>query len=212
MTAIPDWLEPDYTLEMPPRSDVDAVDLLMADFEDSCRRAREQEERTRLRDEREQRRQQQQTQFNDVFPRVMEMVCAGSTLREALAFFQPLYAAPLDHGRFVAWVNNNSERKAVYTDAKEIRAEAWVSRIVELAEGKDELVTLDRAKVAIETYKWLISRHARKEYGDTKTIEMSATISVSAALKQATERIIEVEVVEETKRLAAPTDDGDNDE
>jgi hypothetical protein len=148
--------------------------------------------------------------YREAFPEVISNIVSGMTIKKALA----AHSGKFEQGQFMSWLYGDPERRAQYNEAKELRAEAWTSRMIELAEGEDE-TTLDRAKVAIETYKWLASRHSRKEYGDTKTIEMSATISVTAALVQAQERIIEAEVIgddEDHRLLSSSLNNTEDDE
>lgn len=138
-------------------------------------------------------------QFEAAFPRILEQICAGSTLANALRS----YPIPLDTGSFTTWIYKDARRKSLYLEAKEVRAESWTSEMIRHALGKDENgddipTDLDRSKVIIDTYKWLVSRQARKEYGDTKTIEMNTTISITAAMAQANERVISATVVDST--------------
>lgn len=164
-------------------------------------------------------------QFEMVFPRVMEMICAGSTLANALREL-PI---PIDVGSFTTWMYKDARRKALYLESKEVRAESWTSEMIKHALGVDDSGTpipsdIDRSKFIVDTYKWLVSRQARKEYGDTKTIEMNTTISITAALQQANERVIQATVIDDVdddielmdsqdyKQLSAPKSVPEDDE
>jgi hypothetical protein len=163
-------------------------------------------------------------QFETVFPRVLEMVCGGYTIAQALREL-PI---SIDAGAFSRWIHKSGERKELLREAKEIRTEEWTGLMVKHALGEDvngeQIPTeLDRSKFIVDTLKWLVSRENRKQYGDTKTIEMNTTISITAALEQAQGRIIEAQVigdddddddvdvidVTEYKQLSAGSDDED---
>ena len=140
-------------------------------------------------------------QFELVFPRVLESICAGMTLNSALKQLPPL-DYPIDVGVFTRWMMKDSSRRSLYAEAKEVRAETWTGDMVRHALGHEDdgtpiIAELDRSKFIVDTYKWLVSRQARREYGDTKTIEMNTTISITAALQQATERVITASVIED---------------
>ena len=57
-----------------------------------------------------------------------------------------------------------------------------------------------RDKLRIDTRKWLMSAHNRKRYGETKQIEVAGSISITEALTQARQRVIDAEVVDVTPR------------
>ena len=131
-------------------------------------------------------------EFEAAMPWVLERICGGATLEAAIA----LYPTPLDPSAFTRWMMKDPERKALYAEAKEVRAETWTGVMVKHALG-ETMADLDRSKTIIDTLKWLIARHARKEYGDTKTIEMNTTINIRAALQEANERVIEARVIDD---------------
>lgn len=133
------------------------------------------------------------TRFESAFPRILERICGGETLTDAVE----RYPIPLDLGAFTTWMYKDAQRRALYNEAKEVRAETWTGVMVKHALGEKTNDTLDRSKTVIDTLKWLIGRHARREYGDTKTVEVNTTISIRAALEQARERVIDVQVVED---------------
>lgn len=131
-------------------------------------------------------------QYEMAFPDILERMRGGLTLTAALRE----YPIKFDVGPFTTWLYKDAEREAMYADVKRVRAEVWTGEMIAHATG-EKMEDIDRSKVAIDTYKWLISRHARKEYGDTKTIEMNTTISIKAALTAANERVIDARVIED---------------
>ena len=100
----------------------------------------------------------------------------------------------------MAWLKKDARRTELFKEAKELRTEAWAGKILEHATGIDEdgdvlMEDIARSRLIVDTYKWLMGADNRRTYGDTKTIEMSTTISITTALAQAHGRIIDVEAV-----------------
>ena len=155
------------------------------------------------------------TQFEAWFPRLLELVCAGWSVNKAVDHLPA--EPPLDQGAFMKWVHRDRARSEMLRNAKRIRTEWYLGRMIELAEGSEENpVELDRAKVAIDMYKWLVSRENKADYGETKTIEMNTSISITAALEQAGQRVIEAQVISDDdddlfdyKRLKSGREDYD---
>lgn len=130
-------------------------------------------------------------------------MAAGSTFARAV---RELPVA-LDHGAFYRWVNSNAERRNRYKEAKELRTEAWAGKIIERAEGVDSdgnptMDDVSRDKLVIDTYKWLMGADNRKQYGDTKTIDVNTNISITAALDAARSRVGQIVDVEYTEVLS----------
>jgi hypothetical protein len=76
-----------------------------------------------------------------------------------------------------------------YKEAKELRTEWWAGRIIEIAEAEDSIEDVARSKLKIDTYKWLMGADNRKQYGESKQIEVNQSISIISALQQANSRI-----------------------
>lgn len=131
----------------------------------------------------------QTLQFEDAFLPLMDAVAGGSTLDKALKD----HPVALDLGAFNQWIQKDAERKRTYDLAKAHRAEVWAGRMIETAEGVDAsgqplLEDVARSRLKIDTYKWLMGADNRKTYGETKQIEVSQTISITAALDEARSR------------------------
>lgn len=128
-------------------------------------------------------------QFELAFPRVIDRMYGGETLNRILEDF-PL---TIERGAFMRWIKKDAERFAIYTEAKETRTEIWTGEIIKIALGEEETpMELDRAKFLVDTYKFLIKAENRKGYGDSKQIEMTGSISITAALQQAETRIQQI--------------------
>ena len=86
-----------------------------------------------------------------------------------------------------------------------MRAELAASEIITIADGDGSIDAsspdvVNRDRLRIDTRKWVMSAH-NKRYGDRKQIEVSNTISITAALQQAEQRVSLVDVVDVTPRL-----------
>lgn len=154
------------------------------------------------------------TQYEMVFPRVLELISSGYTLAKALRDI-PI---PIDSGAFLRWIKKDPKNHDLYKEAKEIRTEAWAGKIIEHASGEKDDGTLmmedvARSKLVVDTYKWLMGADNRKQYGDTKTIDVTGGISITAALQQAQARVagaIDAEFTEVVEPLQIS--EGDDDE
>lgn len=138
-------------------------------------------------------------QFETVFPRILAQVYAGYTVSRAVSEL-PVHAGfTIDYGMFNRWVRKDPTRRAQLEEAEEARAEVWADRIIEHAEGVGAAAetTIERSKFACDQYKFLMGRQSRKRYGETKVIDVTHTISISAALEQSRQRVIEAVVVDD---------------
>jgi hypothetical protein len=155
-------------------------------------------------------------EFEMVFPRVLEEMCAGKTATAAVREL-PI---TLDVGAFMRWVKKDAQRYALYKEAKEVRTEVWAGEMIKHALGEDTVAELDRSKFIVETYKWLMKAENKKEYGETKTVEVNQTISITAALADAKTRVsqvIDAELIEDDDepglmQIAAPVDWSEDEE
>lgn len=151
-------------------------------------------------------------QFEMVFPRVLEKMYSGFTLTKALDEL-PI---EIDSGAFLRWLKKNPTNFELYKEAKEIRTEAWAGKIIDHASGENQVgddcpELIQRSKLIVDTYKWLMAADNRRTYGDTKQIEVNSTISITAALSQAQNRIlidaVDAELVDDVKMLTDGEDE-----
>lgn len=133
--------------------------------------------------------------YEAVFPRVLEKMYNGSTLQAALKDdFRDI-----DAGGFMRWIKKDPDRYGLYKEAKEIRTEAWAGKLIDHAVGADMIEDVQRSRLAVDTYKWLMAADNRRVYGETKQIDFGGTISINSALAAARERISNV--IDITPRL-----------
>jgi len=132
--------------------------------------------------------------FEQTFERVLTEMAKGRTLKSVIVED----VRDLDYDAFWRWVKQDSTRYERYREAKELRTEWWAGRIIEIAEADDTLEDVARSKLKIDTYKWLMGADNRRQYGDTKQIEVNQSISIISALQQANSRIASTIVGEVT--------------
>lgn len=149
--------------------------------------------------------------FDAMLERVLTEITRGRTLKSIVA--EDL--RNIDYEAFWRWIKRDPRRMERYKEAKELRTEWWAGRIVEIAEADDALEDVARSKLKIDTYKWLMGADNRKTYGESKQIEVSTSISITAALEQARSRVAALPVVEEISDvddpLALPSPDSNTD-
>lgn len=136
-------------------------------------------------------------EFEMVFPRVLDMICEGYTLTNALADI-PI---KIDYGQFRRWVKADPVRNGYLVEAEELRTDIWADRALDHAIGTtstgDDAIPEDvaRSKLAFDGYKWRVSCDNKKKYGNLTSVEVSGGISIVSALAAAHSRIIDVEPV-----------------
>ncbi|MCA3159985.1 MAG: hypothetical protein ING31_10420 [Burkholderiales bacterium] len=150
------------------------------------------------------------TAFASMFERVLTEMTKGRSLnsivREDLR--------DIEYDAFWRWIKRDPQRYKRYKEAKELRTEWWAGRIVEIAEAEDSVEDVARSKLKIDTYKWLMGADNRKQYGDVKQLEVTQSISITAALEQARSRLLTdvttVDIVDDgvdTPRIEHSSDD-----
>jgi hypothetical protein len=125
------------------------------------------------------------TTFEQTFERVLTEMAKGRTLKSVIVED----VRDLDYDAFWRWIKQDSMRYERYKEAKELRTEWWAGRIIEIAEAEDSIEDVARSKLKIDTYKWLMGADNRKQYGESKQIEVNQSISIISALQQANSRI-----------------------
>jgi hypothetical protein len=70
------------------------------------------------------------------------------------------------------WLADNQEFREQYAQAQEQRTAAMAEEIIDIADFENE-EDVQRAKLRIDTRKWLMSKMAPKKYGDRSQMELS---------------------------------------
>jgi hypothetical protein len=127
-------------------------------------------------------------QYESLFMRVLELIPQGRTLKSIID--EDIRA--FEYGSFLRWINKDPSRKAMYSDAKELRTETWAGEIIEIADASDSLEDVNRSKLRIDSRKWLMGADFRKQYGASTQVEFGGTISILTAMNDAKTRMIEL--------------------
>ena len=131
-------------------------------------------------------------QYEHIFMRVIDEVAHGKSLAQVLNDDQ----RHIDYNDFYRWIKRDPSRKQLFDEAQEMRTEFMAGEIIEIADADDTLEDVNRSRLKIDTRKWLMGAHNRKKYGETKTVELGGSISITDALANARARIIEAEVID----------------
>jgi hypothetical protein len=87
---------------------------------------------------------------------------------------------------FYSFLDKNPIYAVKYARAQEARAELLVEEIIEIA---DEEVCPQTARNRIDARRWYASKMQPHKYGDRIDLNITKTIDISSALKEAKERI-----------------------
>lgn len=129
-----------------------------------------------------------ETQFEIMFEHFIDQVAIGVSLKKALEldWRDPNYA------QFLKWVFKDPGRTARYHEAQKISAEVLADEMMSIAKGEgEELREVQRDKLIVDTIRYSLGVRDRKRFGDTKQLEVTGSISVTAALAEANNRVIE---------------------
>ena len=135
-------------------------------------------------------------QYEQVFMRAIDSIAHGKSLSQVLRDDQ----RDIDYNDFYRWIKKDPSRKSLFDEAQEMRTEFMAGEIIEIADADDSLEDVQRSRLKIDTRKWLMGAHNRKKYGETKTVELGGSISITDALAAAQARIIEAEVIDVDSR------------
>ncbi len=137
--------------------------------------------------------------FDLVFNTIMERVASGYTMTAALNEDHREF----DPGAFMRWVKKDPAKMLAYKEAKEIRTEVWAGKMIQHMIAEDSTEDVQRSKLIVDGYKWLMAADNRRTYGASQQIEVNQNISITAALEEAMGRVIDI-----TPRMDALTGDG----
>ena len=130
-------------------------------------------------------------QFEIFFETLLDKIARGINLKECLRDDQ----RDFDYTQLLRWIHKDPVRKSRYYEAQEIGSEMIAAEILEIADG-DGLEDVQRSKLRIDSRQFLIKTWNRKRYGDVKTLEVNQNISITAALEQANQRLIQGSVID----------------
>ena len=136
------------------------------------------------------------SQYASIFERVIEQIYRGRSLASLLEDDH----REISYEDFLRWIKRDPMRHERFKEAQESRTEFIAGEILEIADAEDSIEDVQRSRLKIDTRKWLMGAWNRKRYGETKTLEMAGSISITGALAAARERLIEAEVVDVTPK------------
>ena len=127
----------------------------------------------------------EEKRYEIMFDRLLMKLEQGINLKEILRDDQ----REIDYDKLRRWILKDPQRKARYYEAQELGTEIIAAELLEIADGADGLEDVQRSKLRIEARQFLIKTWNRKRYGDVKTLEVNQSISITAALEQASQRL-----------------------
>ena len=135
-------------------------------------------------------------QYENIFERIVEQIYRGRSLASLLDDDH----REISYEGFLRWIKRDPMRHERFKEAQENRSEFIAGEILQIADAEDSIEDVQRSRLKIDTRKWLMSAWNRKRYGETKTLEMAGSISITNALAAARERMIEAEVIDVTPK------------
>lgn len=122
------------------------------------------------------------------------MIASGCDMTAAVADLP----VEVDVGAFRRWIKKDPMRNELLKEAEELRSEVWADKMMRHATGDYQMEDVQRSKLVVDTYKWRIAADNRRKYGETRTVELGGSISITGALAQAQARVIEAELLDVT--------------
>lgn len=131
-------------------------------------------------------------QFEYMFDHVLEQLAGGKTIKQTLDRDPRGY----ESAAYIDWIKKDPMRTSRYENAQLLFAEQLGAEIIEISDAEDSAEDVQRSKLRIDSRKWLMGVYNKRRYGDTKTIELGGSISITDALAQARARVLEAEVID----------------
>lgn len=113
--------------------------------------------------------------------KAIAMVCEGALLKDALS------AVGLTRDLFSASLSSVRELATAYARAREISADFLVDEAIDVVKREPDV---QRAREIANMHRWAASKFNQRRYGERIDLNVSQTIDVSEALKEARARIV----------------------
>jgi hypothetical protein len=138
--------------------------------------------------------------YSNMFELVLARIAEGDTLGKIMRDCQ---RGP-EINQFMRWVMKDPQRESRFDEAERIATRVMKHEIRDIADGVSETGSelpedIARSKLRIDSRWKIMSVDNKKRYGETKTIDINQTISITDALRDAQARvatIIDAEVIE----------------
>lgn len=137
------------------------------------------------------RRELELRQFDRIFETVCERIASGQALDQALE----TDSRDLNMGRFIRWVMSDPGRTLKYREVQKYQGEVMFStEMVRIADALDnELVDVNRSKLMLDTRWKQLAVVDRDRFGDIKRIDQNVTVDLTAAMRDAEDRVRVIE-------------------
>ena len=74
------------------------------------------------------------------------------------------------------WLSKYPDFSERYARAREAQQDAWSDKILSICEQEEDV---NRARLKVDTHKWLMARLAPKKYGDSKNLNVDAKVQMT---------------------------------
>ena len=123
--------------------------------------------------------------FDVAFERILDKIMEKYSFEEAVRDDH----RNLKPAEVMRWIMALPDRKARYYEALEIRAELISEDLLGIADGKDDMDDIERAKLRINERRKQMAIWNRKRFGEVKQVDITSSVSISAAIDEANNRI-----------------------
>lgn len=131
--------------------------------------------------------------FEIAFDVILDLIAEGCMLDGALA----RYPIPFSPGRYNQWINRSPERRRRYEEAKALRTEVLAGKALAHAEGiANPLEDVQRSKLVVDTCFRIMGADNKQVYGPSTRHEVTHTLSILEALREANGRTAQPLVIE----------------
>jgi hypothetical protein len=119
--------------------------------------------------------------FETILEKMLDKVSFLDAVREDHRNINP--------GQMMQWILSHPERKSRYYEAQQTRAELISEELLAIADGKDDLEDIDRQKLRINERRKQMAVWDRKRFGEVKQVDITSSVSISAAIAEADRRL-----------------------
>lgn len=123
--------------------------------------------------------------YENMFEGVLVKIASGKPLTQVL---EEDYRQP-EYEHVLRWIHKDDGRKARFYEAQELAGHIVEAQLLKIADADDSLEDVARSTLRINTRKWLLGVWNRKRFGETKQIDTTVTIDISAAMAEAQARV-----------------------
>ena len=129
------------------------------------------------------------SEYNEeIANKLCDMMISGVPLRAACE------ALEINTQIVFSWIARNKEFCERYALAREAQMECYAHELTELADGTAlSAEAINKARLQIDTRKWIMSKLKAKKYGDHATLQHTGNVQIEQLVIQRTPKTIEHE-------------------